>query len=95
MERTPMAVTMKADRIHVFGVPEIILFEGVPRKTGGIFMVRLLTRSHSPEAQVKTGEAEGEPHHLGTRSCSPRWVIAEDGDVMLTELVSTYAEKQA
>ena len=45
-------MTMKANRIHVFGVPEIILFEDVPRPTGGILMARMLTRSHSPEAQV-------------------------------------------
>jgi hypothetical protein len=51
-----MAVTTKANRIHVFGGPELILFEDVPRPTGGIVMARLLTRSHSNEAQVKTGE---------------------------------------
>jgi hypothetical protein len=56
MEGTPMAVTTKANLIHVFGGPELILFEDVPRPTGGIVMARLLTRSHSNEAQVKTGE---------------------------------------
>jgi hypothetical protein len=28
-----MTVTMKANRIHVFGGPEVILFEDVPRPT--------------------------------------------------------------
>jgi hypothetical protein len=42
---------MKANRIHVFGGPG-----DVPRPTGGILMARMLTRSHSPEAQVETGE---------------------------------------
>ena len=30
-----MTVTMKANRIHVFEGPEIILFEDVPRPTPG------------------------------------------------------------
>ena len=30
-----MTVTMKANRIHVFGVPEVILFEDVRRPTPG------------------------------------------------------------
>ena len=51
-----MAVTMKTNRIHVFGGPEVILFEDVPRPTGGILMARMLTRSHIPEAQVESGE---------------------------------------
>src|SRR5579864_8056475 len=35
MEDTPMTATMKANRIHMFGGPEVILFEDVPRPTPG------------------------------------------------------------
>jgi hypothetical protein len=40
-----MTVTMKANRIHVFGGPEVILFEDVPRPTPGTGEV--LVRVHA------------------------------------------------
>ncbi len=55
-----MTVTMKANRIHRFGGPEVILFEDVPRPTPG--MGEVLVRVHAAgvgpwDAQVRPGVA--------------------------------------
>lgn len=50
-----MTVTMKATRIHVFGGPEVILFEEVPRPTPGTGEV--LVRVHA--AGVGPWDAQG------------------------------------
>ena len=55
-----MTVTMKANRIHVFGGPEVIHFEDVPRPTPGTGEV--LVRIHAPgvgpwDAWVRAGRS--------------------------------------
>ena len=55
-----MIVTMKANRIHVFGGPEVILFEAVPRPTPGT--AEVLVRVHAAgvgpwDALVRAGRS--------------------------------------
>jgi NADPH:quinone reductase-like Zn-dependent oxidoreductase len=55
-----MTVTMKANRIHVFGGPEVILFEDVPRPTPGTgeVLVRVHAAGVGPwDAQVRAGRS--------------------------------------
>lgn len=55
-----MAVTMKADRIHVFGGPEVILFEDIPRPTPGPgeVLVRIHAAGVGPwDAWVRAGRS--------------------------------------
>jgi NADPH:quinone reductase-like Zn-dependent oxidoreductase len=55
-----MAVTMKANRIHVFGGPEVILFEDVPRPapSSGEVLVRVHAAGVGPwDAQVRAGRS--------------------------------------
>ena len=57
-----MAVTMKANRIHVFGGPEVILFEDVARPTPGTgeILVGVHAAGFGPwDARVFRGEHEG------------------------------------
>jgi NADPH:quinone reductase-like Zn-dependent oxidoreductase len=66
-----MTVTMKANRIHRFGGPEVILFEDVPRPTPGTseVLVRVHTAGVGPwDAQVRAGRSalpQPLPHTLG------------------------------
>jgi NADPH:quinone reductase-like Zn-dependent oxidoreductase len=55
-----MTVTMKANRVHMFGGPEVILFEDVPRPTLGTGEV--LVRGHASgvgqwDAWVRAGRS--------------------------------------
>jgi D-arabinose 1-dehydrogenase-like Zn-dependent alcohol dehydrogenase len=55
-----MTVTMKANRIHVFGGPEVILFEDVPRPTPGRgeVLVRVHAAGVGPwDAWVRAGRS--------------------------------------
>ena len=55
-----MTVTMKANRIHVFGGPEVILFEDVPRPTPGTgeVVVRVHAAGVGPwDAWVRAGRS--------------------------------------
>lgn len=55
-----MSVTMKANRIRVFGGPEVILFEDVPRPTPGIgeVLVRVYAAGVGPwDAWVRAGRS--------------------------------------
>ena len=55
-----MTVTMKANRIHRFGGPEVILFEDVPRPTPGTgeVLVRVHAAGVGPwDAQVRAGRS--------------------------------------
>jgi len=55
-----MTVTMKANRIHVFGGPEVILFEDVPRPTPGTreVLVRVHAAGVGPwDASVRAGRS--------------------------------------
>ena len=55
-----MAITMKANRIHVFGSPEVILFEDVPRPTPstGEVLVRVHAAGVGPwDASVRAGHS--------------------------------------
>lgn len=55
-----MAVTMKANRIHVFGGPEVILFEDVPRPTPGTgeVLIRVHAAGVGPwDAWVRAGRS--------------------------------------
>jgi D-arabinose 1-dehydrogenase-like Zn-dependent alcohol dehydrogenase len=55
-----MTVTMKANRIHVFGGPEVILFEDVPRPTPGAgeVLVRVHAAGVGPwDAWVRAGRS--------------------------------------
>lgn len=55
-----MTATMKADRIHVFGGPEVILFEDVPRPTPatGEVLVRVHAAGVGPwDAWVRAGRS--------------------------------------
>jgi NADPH:quinone reductase-like Zn-dependent oxidoreductase len=55
-----MTVTMKANRIHVFGGPEVILFEDVPRPTPGTgeVLVRVHAAGVGPwDAWVRAGRS--------------------------------------
>lgn len=55
-----MTVTMKANRIHVFGRPEVILFEDVPRPTPGTgeVLVRVHAAGVGPwDALVRAGRS--------------------------------------
>ena len=55
-----MTVTMKANRIHVFGGPEVILFEDVPCPTPGTgeVLVRVHAAGVGPwDAQVRAGRS--------------------------------------
>jgi NADPH:quinone reductase-like Zn-dependent oxidoreductase len=55
-----MAVTMKANRIHVFGGPEVILFEDVPRPAPGTdeVLVRVCAAGVGPwDALVRAGRS--------------------------------------
>jgi NADPH:quinone reductase-like Zn-dependent oxidoreductase len=59
-EDTLMAITMKANRIHVFGSPEVILFEDVPRPTPGTgeVLVRVHAAGVGPwDASVRAGRS--------------------------------------
>jgi NADPH:quinone reductase-like Zn-dependent oxidoreductase len=60
MKGTLMAVTMKASRIHVFGGPEVILFEDVPRPRPGAgeVLVRVHAAGVGPwDAWVRAGRS--------------------------------------
>jgi NADPH:quinone reductase-like Zn-dependent oxidoreductase len=60
MQDTLMTVTMKANRIHVFGGPEVILFEDVPRPTPGTreVLVRVHAAGVGPwDASVRAGRS--------------------------------------
>ena len=55
-----MTVTMKANRIHVFGGPEVILFEDVPRPTPGTgeVLIRVHAAGVGPwDAWVRAGRS--------------------------------------
>ena len=55
-----MAVTMKANRIYVFGGPEVILFEDVPRPTPGTgeVLVRVYAAGVGPwDAWIRAGRS--------------------------------------
>ena len=55
-----MTVTMKANRIHVFGGPEVILFEDIPRPAPGTgeVLVRVHAAGVGPwDAQVRAGHS--------------------------------------
>src|SRR5215469_11738601 len=60
MEDTLMTATMKANRIHVFGGPEVILFDDVPRPTPGTgeVLVQVHAAGVGPwDAQVRAGRS--------------------------------------
>ena len=60
MDETLVTVTMKANRIHVFGGPEVILFEDVPRPTpaAGEVLVRVHAAGVGPwDAKVRAGRS--------------------------------------
>ena len=55
-----MTATMKANRIHWFGGPEVILFEDMPRPTPGTdeVLVRVHAAGVGPwDAQVRAGRS--------------------------------------
>lgn len=66
-----MAVTMKANRIHVFGGPEVILFEDVPRPTPGTgeVLIRVHAAGVGPRARSRRPARAIAPFQSVTR-CS-------------------------
>ena len=64
-----MTVTMKANRIQVFGGPEVILFEDMPRPTAGTgeALVRVHAAGVVPwDAWVRAGRSAGSAHRTVT-----------------------------